>query len=361
MHLGYKYYNNFFFKKKILITGNTGFKGSWLSFFLINLGAKVYGLSLKKFDNSLLFKELKLNKKIETFYQDVKEKNKFEKIVKKVKPNIIFHLAAQSLVFNSYVQPEETIYTNTIGVLNLLEILKKTKDNITAIIITSDKCYLPNKKGFFNEDDKLGGQDPYSASKASAEILINCYYNSYLKYKKNIKIVSARAGNVIGGGDWSKDRIVPDIIRSIFKKKYITLRNPLANRPWQHVFEPINAYLLLAMHLSKFKKINGEVFNIGPRNKNNKNVKDLTKLFVKLFNYKKKIKIKKNLFKETFLLNLNVNKIYKKIKWKIMLSFKETVFLTYEWYFTLKYKRNNLIKVSNKHFEFFLNKYFKNE
>ena len=127
MHPGYKYYNNFFFKKKILITGNTGFKGSWLSFFLLNLGAKVYGLSLKKFDNTLLFKELKLNKKVETFYQDVKEKNKFEKIVKKVKPDIIFHLAAQSLVFNSYSQPEKTIYTNTIGVLNLLEILKNKR------------------------------------------------------------------------------------------------------------------------------------------------------------------------------------------------------------------------------------------
>ena len=359
MPLGYKFYNNFFYKKKILITGNTGFKGSWLSFFLINLGADVYGLSLKNSKNNLLFKKLKLNKYVKTYYHDVREKNKFKKTINKVKPNIIFHLAAQSLVFNSYNQPEKTIYSNTIGVMNLLEILKEKRDKISAIIITSDKCYLPNKKGFFKEDDKLGGDDPYSASKACAEILVNCYYKSFIKYKSNLNIVSVRAGNVIGGGDWSKDRIVPDIIRSIFKKKNIILRNPYANRPWQHVFEPIHAYLLIAFHLSKSKKINGEAFNIGPAKKNNENVKDLTQLFIKLFNYKKKIKIKKNKIKETFLLNLNVDKIYNKVKWKKILSFNETVFLTYEWYFTNKYKSKDIIKISYKHFKFFLNRHFK--
>ena len=334
MPLGYKYYSNFFYKKKILITGNTGFKGSWLSFFLISLGADVYGLSLKNFNNNFLFKKLKLNRCVKTFYHDIRDKNKFKKTISKIKPNIIFHLAAQSLVFNSYSDPEKTIQTNTIGVLNLLEILKKIKENVTTIIITSDKCYLPNKKGFFDENDKLGGYDPYSASKASAEILIHCYYNSYLKYKKNLNIVSARAGNVIGGGDWSKNRIVPDIIRSIYKKKEIRLRNPLANRPWQHVFEPIHAYLLLAMHASKSKKINGEAFNIGPAKRNNENVIHLTKLLTKFFNYKNEIKIKKNRIKETF-------------------------FLTYEWYFVCKYKTKDIIKISSKHFKFFLDKHFK--
>lgn len=356
MHPGSKFFKNYFKNKKILITGNTGFKGSWLSFLLKEMGAKVYGLSIDIPTNPSNYKCLNLNKNMKTFFGDISNYNFFEKVVNETKPNIIFHLAAQSIVSKSYTDPRRTVHSNSIGVLNLLEILKVSKRYIDTVIITSDKCYLPQYKSFFNENDSLGGEDLYSASKAAAEIYFKAYCQSFFKYKKNIKICTARAGNVIGGGDWSKNRIVPDILDTIKKNKRLILRNPNANRPWQHVMEPIFAYLLLAKNI-KNKNINLNSFNIGPSTKKNISVKKIAELLLKKLKYKNKIIIKKSFkFKETHKLNLNTSKIRKKIGWKKILSTDQTVEFISEWYkaYNLNQK-NTVIKITNQQ----LNTYFK--
>ena len=222
-----KYYKN----KKVLVTGNTGFKGSWLSLWLLMLGSKVYGISKNIPTQPSLYKELNLDKKIRTNFFDIKNFKKLEKKINEIKPDIIFHLAAQSIVSKSFDNPMDTFFSNSIGTANIMEYLRKTKSKINAIIITSDKCYMPNKKGYYKETDKLGGIDPYSGSKAIAEMFFENYFKSYLYKKKNISCVSVRAGNVIGGGDWTYNRIIPDLFKSIRLKKNIILRNPRANRP----------------------------------------------------------------------------------------------------------------------------------
>ena len=230
-----KVVKSFYKNKKILITGATGFKGSWLSYWLFLLGAKVTGVGRKPNKNENLFKQLKLKDKIKTIYLNIENKKKFSKIINQYKPQIVFHLAAQPIISESYKFPEKTIFTNTSGTLNLLEILKKEKSIKSAVFVTSDKCYKNNfsTRGF-KEGDSLGGDDPYSASKACAEIVVNCYYKSFF-INKNIGIATARAGNVIGGGDWSPNRLIPDVIASFSKNKEVFLRRPNFNRQWQHV------------------------------------------------------------------------------------------------------------------------------
>ena len=356
MQPGSRFFKNYFKNKKILITGNTGFKGSWLSFLLKEMGAKVYGLSIDVPTNPSNYKCLNLNKDMKTFFGDVTNFKFFEKIIYQTKPNIIFHLAAQSIVSKSYTDPKYTVNSNSIGVLNLLEILRISKRYMHAVIITSDKCYLPQYKSFFSENDILGGEDLYSASKAAAEIYFSAYCQSFFKNKKNIKICSARAGNVIGGGDWSKNRIVPDILRTVQSNKKLILRNPNANRPWQHVIEPVFAYLLLAKNIQN-KKINLNSFNIGPSTTKNISVKRIAELLFKKLNYNNKIIIKKNFkFKETYKLNLNTSKIRKTIGWKKILSTDLTFEFISEWYNAFKSnKKNEVIKVTRQQ----LNRYFK--
>lgn len=236
-------FNNIYKNKKVLITGHTGFKGSWLTLWLLLLGAKVIGYSLPPNTNPNLFSELKLSKEIIDIRGDIRDIKKIKKIIKKYKPDIIFHLAAQPIVKISYENPIETIETNILGTSNLLEASKNYNFIKGIINVTSDKCYL-NKESIFGyrETDKLGGFDPYSASKACSEILTSAYRKSFFKDKKTL-ISSVRAGNVIGGGDWSKFRIIPDCIKSITKNKDIIIRNPSSIRPWQFVLEPLSGYL----------------------------------------------------------------------------------------------------------------------
>ena len=236
--------SNFYKNKKVLITGHTGFKGSWLSLYLHLLGSKVYGISLnpiEKFNNFHISNIKKILQKNYIF--DLRNYKKFKKTVNFIKPDIIFHLAAQPLVSISYKNPHLTWTSNLISALNLCEILKSYTKKVTCLIITSDKCYenLELKRGY-SEHDRLGGKDPYSASKASVEILCKAYFQSFFKDKKNIKFATARAGNVIGGGDWSIDRLF-HLIKSI-QKKNLNIRNPKSTRPWQHVLEPINGYVV---------------------------------------------------------------------------------------------------------------------
>ena len=267
-----------FKKKKILITGHTGLKGSWLSLWLNYLGADVYGISNNFKSDETNFKKFKLNKNTKNFNIDIRNFKKFHKTLSKIKPDFIFHFAAQSLVGDSYKKPIYNFETNINGTLNLLEILRSAKFKCCSVIITSDKSYrnFEIKRGYV-EDDILGGDDPYSASKASAEFVINSYFKSFLRNKKNLRLAVCRAGNVIGGGDWSRNRLIPDIMRSIFENKKLKLRNHNSTRPWQHVLDVLNGYLILASKLSNNNKFNGQVFNFGPPLKSNYKVLDVVK------------------------------------------------------------------------------------
>ena len=324
-----------FKNKKILITGHTGFKGSWLSIWLTYLGAKVVGVSneiLKKPSN---YEICNLKKKIDHYSIDIRDQKKIKNIILKYKPDYIFHLAAQSLVQKSYLEPKNTFETNAIGTLNLLESLKNCnlKKICSVVIITSDKSYknLELNRGY-KENDILGGTDPYSASKACAELVIQSYLTSFLRVKKNIKISVARAGNVIGGGDWSENRLIPDCIKSIKNKRKLILRFPNSTRPWQHVLEVLYGYMLLAIKQKK-TKLNDSIFNFGPNNKVSITVLDLVKKIDKKWknlNWKI-IKPKKKLY-ESKLLKLNSNKAFNILKWRCLLNANQTLDFVINWY-----------------------------
>jgi len=271
---------SFWSGKKVLITGHTGFKGSWLMLWLLEQGAEVYGYSLEpKKDLNLfnnLLKELSFNN-FNHFIGDICELKDFKSYIFQTKPDIIFHLAAQSLVRKSYEEPINTWQTNLIGSLNLLQCLRELDSNCSVVLVTTDKVYKNNEWIFgYRENDQLGGFDPYSASKAALEIAVSSWRNSFCKShsdnNSNIKIATARAGNVIGGGDWAEDRIIPDIMRSLSNNKILEIRNPLSTRPWQHVLEPLWGYMELARKLYMNEKGFCEAFNFGPLIESNKKV-----------------------------------------------------------------------------------------
>jgi len=328
--------HNFYRNKKVLITGHTGFKGSWLSLYLNLLGANVFGISLKPHDKLNNFELSKIKKILKKNYIfDLREKKKFKKIVNQIEPDLIFHLAAQPLVGYSYKDPYSTWTSNFVSTLNLCEIIRDYKKKLICVVITSDKCYenLELDRGY-KENDRLGGKDPYSASKGSVEILCKSYFYSFFKYKKNLRFATARAGNVIGGGDWSKDRIIPDFIRSIQKNNVLEIRSPKSTRPWQHVLEPLSGYLTLAFKLQKNKILNGESFNFGPLKSSNYNVVSVIKKFQNFFpNLSFKIK-KKQIFFESKLLKLNCEKANKLLNWRPKLNINQTVSFTAVWYKT---------------------------
>ena len=327
---------NFFKNKKVIITGHTGFKGSWLTLWLQKLGAKILGISLGEPTYPCHFKMLNLEKKINSKKIDIRNLILLKKTIKNFKPDFIFHLAAQSLVKKSYLNPIDTWKTNTFGTLNILESLKNLNKECFVVLITSDKVYknLEIKKGY-DEKSRLGGYDPYSASKASAEIAIESYINSYFSEKSSkVKICIARAGNVIGGGDWSENRLIPDCIKSWSKKNQVLIRNPYSTRPWQHVLEAISGYLILAIKLKLNKKLHGEAFNFGPKNQNNFKVISVLKMMKKKWkNISWKIdSSSKNRQYESKLLKLNSNKAKKILNWKSILTLEETLDLVVEWY-----------------------------
>ena len=331
-----------FKNKSVLITGHTGFKGLWLTIYLLSLGSKVVGISLQptSYQKKVLKKLEK--KKIKNYFFDITKHNKLKKTLMHNQPDYIFHLAAQPIVSESFKKPLETWKTNVIGTGNLLDSLRFIKKKCTVIIVTSDKCYeIKNKKKitFFKETDSLGGKDPYSSSKASAEIIFKSYFHSYLKEKKNITIASVRAGNVIGGGDWSKDRIIPDCVKNWILKKKLYIRNPNFIRPWQHVLDVINGYILLAQIISKTKKFNGESFNFGPEKNSLKTVKELCKIFKSYWIGPSQIYNKnKKQFLETKTLALSIVKAKKFLGWKPFLNLNRSLNLTANWY--NKYYKN---------------------
>ena len=327
-------FKNFFKGKNILITGHTGFKGSWLSLILHNFGANVYGYSLPMENKKNHFELLNLKKLINHNEGDVRDYSSLKNVFEKCKPDLIFHLAAQALVKKSYLNPSDTFSTNFLGSLNILELSRTSKNLKSLIYVTSDKCY-ENKEWIwgYRENDQLGGHDPYSASKSCAEIMFSSYMKSFFSIKGKIGVASVRAGNVIGGGDWSEDRIVPDCINSIIENKTIILRNPNAVRPWQHVLEPLNGYMILSYHLYKNpSKFSGN-WNFGPKESETLSVLDLSKFFISYFK-SGKIKVEKSSLNayETQLLKLNCDKANLLLSWRPKWDIPKTLGMTAEWY-----------------------------
>ena len=332
-------FNNIFSNKKIIVTGNTGFKGSWLSIWLHELGAKLTGISKDIPSQPSLFEELQLDKKIKHHFANICDLQTMKQIFQEVQPDFVFHLAAQPIVSVSYDDPIETFQTNAIGTANILEALRTIQHPCYAVMITSDKCY-DNVEWIwgYREQDALGGKDPYSASKAAAEIVIKTYFHSYFnKPGSPVKLVSVRAGNVIGGGDWAANRIVPDCIRAWSKKEAVKIRNPQSTRPWQHVLEPLSGYLRAAQILAENKiNIHGEPFNFGPNADQNHTVIELLQ---EVSNHwqagalKDHFAIENNTaFHEAGLLKLNCDKALSYLQWKPVLDFSQTARFTGSWY-----------------------------
>jgi len=333
----------FWKKKKVLITGITGFKGSWLAIWLNYLGCEVYGLGLLPNTKPSLFKLARISRISKVKYIDIKNIKSLSKYIIKTNPEIIFHLAAQPLVLKSYKEPVDTFFTNINGTINILNISRKLRKLKVIVNITTDKVYANNnKKKPFKESDPLGGHDPYSSSKAASEIVIESYKKSFFN-KLGIAVSSARAGNVIGGGDWSKDRIVPDFIKTLGTKKTFLIRNPKSIRPWQHVLDSLFGYLLLAQVTWKNKYL-ASSYNFGPSKKNCISVKKLFKL---MSVYSKNLKVlflkNKNKTYESNTLYLNSNKSKKILNFKKTWSLNKTIKKTLYWY--LNYKRNNVLEL----------------
>jgi len=346
-------------KLKVVVTGSTGFKGSWLCFWLNLLKANVVGIGLRPEYGSIIFNKLKLENKIKQYYFDINNFKKLDEVIKKERPDIVFHLAAQSIVSLSYAEPLKTMMTNVIGSSNVLETVRKNRVK-NLVYITSDKCYLNDGRSTpYFENDLLGGEDPYSSSKACAELAFQSYYKSYLGVnKKKLICGSTRAGNVIGGGDMKKNRIVPDTIKSLAKKSQLIIRNPKATRPWQHVLEPISGYLILGNLLinRKISNLISPSWNFGPNISNCKTVLEVVTAIIDTWGERKKIIITKNKkFKESTLLMLSNNKAKKELNWAPRLSFKESIRLTVDWYKSFFYK-SDVVRLSTDQIEYYLNK-----
>lgn len=326
--------NSFWKNKKVLITGDTGFKGSWLSFVLNKLGAKVKGVSADIPTNPSLYNILNLSRKNHTQFEKITNRKQIEKVVHAFKPEIIFHLAAQSLVRKSYKNPLETFNVNVMGTATLLDILRNNKSCRVIVNVTSDKCYKMDKKSKpYNENDPLGGNDPYSASKACAELVSHSFFQSYFSNKQSkLTLATVRAGNVIGGGDWAEDRLIPDVIKSLSEGKKVSIRNPDAIRPWQHVLEPVCGYIRLARFLYQHPKKYQGAWNFGPSRQSHKPVCEVVKKIIELWGEGSWSLDKKEHPKESKILKLNCSKSNKKLNWKPKLKLNETLEMTVNWY-----------------------------
>ena len=336
----------FWKNKKVFITGHTGFKGAWLCVLLHFFGAKITGYSLKPQKKSLFNLANISGIILKSYFDDIRDHSKLKSAISKSNADIVFHLAAQPLVSESYKNPKNTFDTNILGTINIIESIKDLKNIRSVIIVTTDKVYDVHKNKNFKETDLLGGSDPYSMSKVCCELICESYYKSYKKFDKKI-IATARAGNVIGGGDYSKDRIVPDIFRSYNKNTDILLRNPNHVRPWQHVLEPLMGYLILAEKMYK-KELTNKVqnWNFGPNQSDCKTVRYVAENFSKNLLIKVKVKKNKIKIKETSLLRLNNTKSKKYLGWAPKWSIDKTITKIIEWNTLIK--KTDILKVCEK-------------
>ena len=332
-------FENIYQNKKVLVTGHTGFKGSWLTAWLLNLGANVIGVSKDIPTQPSMFEVLELTDKIQHHIVDVRDMGSLCQVILDEKPDFVFHLAAQAIVSKSYSGPLETVSSNVMGTANLLESLRISNHQCTAIIITSDKAYNNVEQVWgYKENDQMGGRDVYSGSKGAAELIIKSYYHSFFKSdESNARLAIARAGNVIGGGDWAKDRIVVDAVVAWHQGGKVEIRSPEATRPWQHVLEPLSGYLNLGQRLYCDKKFNGEGFNFGPRAEQNRTVKELLQDLSKYWNFDNDddaFTITDNIpFHEAGLLKLNCDKALARLKWQATLDYQATIKFTSQWYY----------------------------
>ena len=320
-----------------MVTGNTGFKGAWLTVWLLNLGADVVGISKDIPTNPSLFETLELRDRISYYEEDIRDLDRMTEIIQDSRPDFVFHLAAQPIVSQSYKDPVETLSTNILGTTNILEALRVSNHPCSAVIITSDKCYDNQEWTWgYRESDRLGGKDPYSASKGGAELVIKTYVQSYFNSDDSqIKLVSTRAGNVIGGGDWAVDRIVPDTMRAWSENQSVVIRNPHATRPWQHVLEPLGGYLRAGQALAEGFTVDGESFNFGPNSNQNFTVAQLLNELRPYWG-ESDIPVYQATGEQTFaecnLLKLCCDKALHKLQWEPTLEFNHTAKLTAVWY-----------------------------
>ncbi len=347
---------NFYKNKKILVTGATGFKGAWLCSWLLKLKAKVYSTGYNPNQNKNLFYKLKLHKKTNLKIFDIRNFGKLEAFIKKNKPSIIFHLAAQPLIIKSYEDPYLTFTVNFLGSTNIMECSRKYKFIKSVILVTTDKVYESSGKTIgFKETDLLGGIDPYSASKSSTELMVRAYRESFFKKKKISGVSSVRAGNVIGGGDWSKNRLIPDSIRSSIKNKKIILRNPSFNRPWQFVLEPLKGYLILAKKQFENPKKYSSAWNFGNKSKSVVSVSQIVEYIINFWGSGKlEKKSKKNVYEQQNL-QLNSSKAIKLLKWKPTYSIKQSVKVTTQWYYDVLKRKKSPSEVTNQQIQDYMN------
>ncbi len=334
--------------KKVFVTGHTGFKGSWLLKTLSILGADIAGYALAPYTDDDLYHLIDGDSLCSSTIADIRDKDRLHKALLDFQPDFVFHLAAQPLVRLSYEIPAETFEVNAIGTANILDAVRQLKKKCSVVLITTDKVYHNNEWIHpYRENDRLGGYDPYSASKACAELVINSYRNSffnldnYLEHKKAIAVT--RAGNVIGGGDWSKDRLIPDIIRSLIKEEVITIRNPNAIRPWQHVIEPVVGYLLLGTKLSSDPIKYAQAYNFGPYSIDALPVIEMVDLAINFWgNGNYEIKQESDQVHEAGLLKLDISKAETELSWKPKMNSSQAVQLTTSWYKMFRIDRKNI-------------------
>jgi CDP-glucose 4,6-dehydratase len=323
---------SFWKDKKVLITGHTGFKGTWLSIWLQKMGARVIGYSLKSYSNDLFFNSTNLSQKIIDIRGDVTDLDNLKKTFEVLNPDIVFHLAAQPLVRKSFDEPVTTLKTNILGTANVLECIKNTESVKVGVIITSDKCYKNLEQIYgYKENDSVGGYDPYSCSKGCAELIVDSYRNSFFKKQKKF-ISTVRAGNVIGGGDWSEDRLIPDCIKSLKRGETIKIRNPDHTRPWQHVLDPLAGYISLAEKMFKEEKYD-EAWNFGPNIQSIKKVKEVVEKMTKRWGSGQWADCSNPDEKhEATLLSLDISKAYFLLNWKPKWGIDEAINYTVDWY-----------------------------
>lgn len=347
---------NFWHGKRVLITGHTGFKGGWLAFWLEMLGAEICGYSLAPEIEPNLFTNLKIETRVRSVFGDVRDLPHFERVASEFQPEIVFHLAAQPLVRRSYREPVETYTTNVIGTINVLEAIRRVESVKSVVIITTDKVY-ENKEWIwaYRENEPLGGFDPYSNSKACAELAVAAYRNSFFGESGTL-IASARAGNVIGGGDWSEDRLLPDVFRSLIFDAPLVIRNPNSIRPWQHTLEPLAGYLMLGEKLYDGDENFAEAWNFGPSEEDSKSVGEVLAEIKRIWNAPVNWEIASGKQPhEANLLKLDSSKAKKELGWRPRLNLSEALEMTVEWYKGFQ-ENADLIELTRRQIEFYKGK-----
>ena len=325
---------NYWKGRRVFLTGHTGFKGSWLTYWLTSMGAEVRGYSLAPISTPSMFDLLQLNKLIDHQIGDIRNSFQLSKTLEEFDPEVVLHLAAQPIVSEGYTNPVETFEINVMGVVYLLEACRLLNKPLPVVIVSSDKCYLNDGNGrAFEIEDPLGGFDPYSASKAGTEIVTNSYRASFFDKPNAPRIASARAGNVVGGGDWSLDRLLPDCARAFHEKTPVILRNPMATRPWQHVLEPLYGYLMLAQALEEDTNF-ARPWNFGPIDRNHQDVGTVATVFCDAWGEGAKIELSKvkQDWKEAATLDLDCAETTRLLQFKPVLDLDSTVGLTADWY-----------------------------